>query len=906
MDSYLRTRRSNKDTNPHTHTRIGDKDRNITGGTYAIPDSEHDAFMSMYYQCVLAKHEKEYLTERQLAVGGPILVDLDLRYGPSITTRQHVFEHVFDLVDIYVQEIKQMMVVPEDAEFDIFVMEKPDVNILKDKTKDGIHIIFGVGMDRPIQQLLRTRILPRIADLWSDLPITNTWEDVLDEAVTKGCANWQMYGSCKPGNQTYRLKYHHTVKFQEDGTLSYEEHNVTEFNFERNFTKLSARYTNHPKYEPTEETKSQLVAPKPKATFPKPVYTITQSALPAYEDIRSEKQLDDHINKWFEKMANDQYCERETHEYTMALPEKYYGPGSYTNWMRVGWALANTSPHMFLTWLKFSSQEGCRNTLRGNDGKFDWNMVDQLWNTWNEFAMGDPDGLTQRSIQYWCKQDAPEKYKEIHKDTMDYYVQDVINKPTEYGLARVLHHMYKGRYVCVSIKNSIWYEYRSHRWHEIDSGTTLRRHISNELHDLFFTKMQEGNNSIQAVDSSTPQFEKMKREQNAMCDICVHLKTTQWKNNIMREAKDAFWDSTFNDRLDSNPYLMCFKNGVVDFSTKEFRPGKPEDCVSKCTGICYEKLDHSKHGELVTEIDTFFDQLFPVPELREYMWEHLASILIGSNMNQTFNIYTGSGANGKSIMVELMAKCLGTYKGTVPISLITQNRPSIGNTSSEIVQLKGVRYAVINEPQKKEKINEGIMKEITGGDPIQGRALFKDTITFTPQFKLVVCTNTLFDIKSNDDGTWRRIRVCDFKSKFNENPYEDEVHFPREEYPYQYKVNKKLAKQFPVWAPVLMSMLVEKAFQTDGEVIDRDIVQTASNEYRAGEDYLLEFANEKVREEAGATIKKGNLAEEFTGWFKLNRGKTPPQMREVYDFMDSKYGKYKKGGWQNVSIIFDE
>ena len=67
-------------------------------------------------------------------------------------------------------------------------------------------------------------------------------------------------------------------------------------------------------------------------------------------------------------------------------------------------------------------------------------------------------------------------------------------------------------------------------------------------------------------------------------------------------------------------------------------------------------------------------------------------------------------------------------------------------------------------------MDEGIMKELTGGDPIQCRALFKDSITFTPQFKLVVCTNTLFDIASNDEGTWRRIRAIPYNSKFDDNP----------------------------------------------------------------------------------------------------------------------------------------
>ena len=67
---------------------------------------------------------------------------------------------------------------------------------------------------------------------------------------------------------------------------------------------------------------------------------------------------------------------------------------------------------------------------------------------------------------------------------------------------------------------------------------------------------------------------------------------------------------------------------------------------------------------------------------------------------------------------------------------------------------------------KETKINEGIMKELTGGDPVQGRALYCESEIFEPQFKLVVCTNSLFEINSNDDGTWRRIRICDFLSIF--------------------------------------------------------------------------------------------------------------------------------------------
>jgi len=292
------------------------------------------------------------------------------------------------------------------------------------------------------------------------------------------------------------------------------------------------------------------------------------------------------------------------------------------------------------------------------------------------------------------------------------------------------------------------------------------------MHQLYFMLVNEMMATMDMTDDGgnkdgpNPKKSEKDAKMNKLSEIMMYLKRTTWKNNIMREARDIFYVENFMEKLDTKPYLLCCSNFVIDFENGIHRKGQPDDYLSKCTNIDYIPLNEDKHKDTIAEINLFMDQLFPEKELRQYMWQHLASCLVGTNDNQAFNIYTGSGANGKSKLVELMSKCLGDYKATVPITLITGKRNSIGSTSSEIVQLKGVRYAVIQEPSKNEQINEGIMKEITGGDPIQGRALFKDMITFIPQFKLTVCTNTMFDIKSNDDGTWRRIRVNDFKAKF--------------------------------------------------------------------------------------------------------------------------------------------
>jgi P4 family phage/plasmid primase-like protien len=401
-------------------------------------------------------------------------------------------------------------------------------------------------------------------------------------------------------------------------------------------------------------------------------------------------------------------------------------------------------------------------------------------------------------------------------------------------------------------------------------------------------------------------------------DICIVLKTTSWKNNIMKEAKELFYDKDFMNKLDANVYLLSFNNYVIDFKTKSYRKGKPDDYISKSTNIDYipyDKLTSTKQNnsknnnykEIMDEINKFIDELFPDSELRRYMWEHLASILIGTNENQTFNIYNGSGCNGKSKMVELMSKALGDYKATVPITLITQKRNSIGSTSSEIVQLQGIRYAVMQEPSRGDKINEGIMKEITGGDPIQGRALFKDSVTFTPQFKLVVCTNVLFDITTNDDGTWRRIRLCDFMSKFNDAPYQDEDKFPKANFPYQYKIDRKIDEKFAIWAPILMSMLVNTAFETQGFVKDAKIVIAFSDKYRQGQDYLTEFANEKIIKKREGKIKKTEILEEFKNWYIMHYGRNNlPNGKEITDYMDKLYGKASKGKWFNVEINYEE
>ena len=899
-EDYLKKKISEKGNN-YTHTKIGSKELGVYGNIYNIENL--DEFFEKYYQYVFVAGNKEYLTEKQLVEDGPLLIDIDMRYETTITTRQHSKEHIVDLINIIAYKLSEIYNINNKKEIPVFVMQKDNVNVMDNKTKDGIHIIFGIKCHKAIQMILRDEILEDIASSWDDLPLTNDASDLLDEAVIKGSVNWQVYGSRKPGNEQYKITNYYTLSYDKDeNEWTTKSINLDNFILKDNLFKLSARYKNHISFDINENYSKKFENYKDKLFNKEKKFTklklVDDIDLDYYDfsKISNMQTLDNLIEKLFETITASEYELKEIHDFTLALSDKYYGQNSYNNWIRVGWALKNKNKKLFLTWLKMSTKSS----------EFNWFEVPKFYDMWKTFDENNPDGLTERSIMYWLKNENPKEYNKIRKDTITFYIEQTIDKSTDFDIATVLYQLYKDRFVCVSVKNNIWYEYKNHKWFENDSGNGLRMKISTEMYDLYQVKSQSLIELLNKTDNTTEGHEKLLIKCNKVSDICVLLKKTNPKNNIMKEAKDIFYDKDFLNKLDSNPYLLCFNNYVIDFKEKKYRKGQADDFISKTTNIDYIPYDNveKNHINIIDEINNFIDSLFPNEELKNYMWEHLASCMIGTNLNQTFNIYTGSGCNGKSVMVELMARVLGEYKGVIPVSLITKERGSIGSASPEVVQLMGCRYAVMQEPKKGDKINEGIMKEITGGDPIQGRALFKEAVTFIPQFKLVVCTNTLFDIKSNDDGTWRRIRVCDFQSKFTENPYED---FPKENYPYQFKIDKKLTEKFSIWAPIFASMLVKLAFEKEGRVKDVKAVMSTSDKYRQDQDYLAEFAKEKIQKQKDGKIKRTEIMEEFKNWYIINYGRaTLPNGREITDFMDRLYGKCNKGKWYNVIIVYND
>jgi len=900
----------------HSHTRIPNPALQIYPGSYIIPKEDLPSFYNLYYEHVFEKKRKEYLTEKQLESGGPMALDFDFKYHYDVTERQHTNDHVRDMIFVYLDELKEYFIFEESKPISVYVFEKPNVNRLDDKslTKDGIHMIIGIQVDHVIQTMIREKMITTLPD-YIDLPLINTWDSILDEGISKGHTNWQLYGSRKPGHEAYEFTQYYVMNYDAaDGNFMLNERKVSEFNVKKDFMKLSVQYEEHPKFEMNpkiideynkrcgaKQTKIKKTANRKMNLIIEDEDNNENDEAISINDINDEESLLNAVNIMLKKIQPNEYDIKEAHEYTQALPPKYYEPGSHILNRLVAFALKHTDERLFLSWVM----------LRSKASDFDYDTIPSLYLDWKKFHKSNGEGktVTKRSIMFWVKKDNYEEYEKIKKNTVRHYLEQAIETKTEYDYALVLHHMFKDEYVCVSYdRRGIWYRFKNHRWIP-DKGMSLREKISKDLYDLYGNESTKYENEVAEYGEDNPRRDYLKKKLSDMHNIKMSLKKTTFKDHIMREAAEIFYDGNFIKSMDTNVYLLCFNNGVVDFRTKVFRDGQPDDYITKTTRINYVPYDETNPEWKTTseELQKFMKTLFPIDDLYRYMWDHLASCLIGTNKNQTFHVYHGSGSNGKSLLVDLMAATLGEYKGTVPITLVTDVRGKIGGTSDEILKLKGVRYAVMQEPSKGVRLNEGIMKELTGGDPVQARGLYSESEIFTPQFKLAVGTNNLFDIESNDDGTWRRIRKITFPSKFVEEGehYEDET-------PYVFKKDKSLNEKLHAFAPVFASMLVKRAFETDGEVENCKTVMEASNKYRNGQDHIAAFISERIRKSNNPKckpIKKTSLLEEFKLWFQQEQGtRKVPKSEELYDYMNKKFGQFnhKAKGWGGIEFIRDE
>jgi phage/plasmid-associated DNA primase len=901
----------------------------VIGGKYymATPE-EYEKFLQFYTNCHLIPNRPAGFTEKQHITEGPLVVDVDFRYRMDIVNRVFTPTHVDQIMQAYLDVLPELFQFDNDTEFNVYYLQRPHTttDLHGNQTKDGMHFMFGFHINQEDSLELRKRVMPVVTQLCQELPLTNTPDDVIDLGIASKTTSWQVYGSRKPGNTPYLLHRIFKIRWSASTeTLVSEE--IPEPDFCPYLLKrvriLSVRNLNIPFYMHTAQWTETLQSRESDISESQEQSAAKRARLENRSDgsvfecmansqlvfiLQSHEILQEYIKSLLERWEESQkYALCDLYKYVMALSSDYYGPGSFVKWLNVGWALKVTNEQLFVVWVAFSAQSP---TFRFED-------VADMLARWNA---AKNTGYTSASIKYWLNEENPEKYKEIHTKSANSRIRALITSGGsvdpcgDVDQARLLFDLYGDFHVCVSIRKNAWFSFKNHRWEIDEEGSQLRSKID-IIHSKFLeyeielklkqTAIGVTANAMLNPKDKNPEYEKLQKTIDGIQRAAKKLNETGKRKNIMVECKELFYHRKFMDKLDVNPMLFCCKNGVVDLEQKRLRPGRPDDYISiSCNNNYLPELLNESTNPLVADIRSFFSNIYPIEDTREYVWDHLASVLFGDAC-QTFHIYWGGGSNGKTKIMELMTMAMGEYGHTVPISAICDERAKVGSVSPEIVELRGIRWGTMFEPSQRTTVEEGPFKQITGGDPLTGRHLWVgETVTFKPQVTIVVCSNYDLQFRTTDHGTWRRVRKIPHIALFTEEA-------PDGSKPYQVKADLDISAKFKDWVDTFVSLLVQRAFRTGGKVEFRQTIRQATVKMRQGQDMISEFVGSRIAVElplaGGFGVTKAQITAEYTNWFKENYGGVvrKTDITNLHEHITQQFGEFctATSAWRGIRLI---
>jgi P4 family phage/plasmid primase-like protien len=414
-----------------------------------------------------------------------------------------------------------------------------------------------------------------------------------------------------------------------------------------------------------------------------------------------------------------------------------------------------------------------------------------------------------------------------------------------------------------------WYEFVNHRWRAMGEGKKLHLAITDVVlpaymrvfNDLYSNKPKDGGVF-------------MKRS--------LSFLRSNYIGRIVGVLECLYEDLEFESKLDEAPHLVCFKNGVYNTDTHEFRDGRPEDMVSR--QIDYDFVT-TVDPEAREYVDSFIRSLFRTPDMAEYVLNTLAYIFSAQKKLQQIFLWTGCGGNGKGVLKNMLAEVLGPYYTEPDVSLYTTKKQSSSGANPEEAKLKGCLLSMSTEPGAEDKLKVDKIKRMTGGDKIQARFLYqREFWEFTPKCMFVIQMNSLPSLSAMDGGVVRRFKIVNFPYKFVQNPVTSNQKMIDLNVEQKYKANVRYRQQF-----ALMLLQRLKDLQGHGMIFpEPEDVSEATRQYFEANNSVSQFLAERVEimpDNWQFLVTAGELRQNYMDWCKAEGIEAVPNKNRFADAM---------------------
>jgi len=339
------------------------------------------------------------------------------------------------------------------------------------------------------------------------------------------------------------------------------------------------------------------------------------------------------------------------------------------------------------------------------------------------------------------------------------------------------------------------------------------------------------------------------------------------------------------DAFDGKPFAFNCGNGIVDLRTGELHPHDRAEMHTKLSPVMYEP------NATAPKWTAFLDRIFASDEsLIRFVQRAVGYSLTGDVSEQCLFILHGTGANGKSVFLKTIAALVADYgQATRTETFMVKRHVGVSN---DVACLRGARFVSAVETDEGQRLAESNVKQMTGGDKIRARFLFKEEFEFVPQFKLWLAANHKPEIRGQDHAMWRRIKLIPFGVTIPEN--ERNAHLDAE-----------LQDELPgIFAWAVRGCM---AWQREGLGLT-EAVKRATADYQSEMDALAEFFADKCELGAHYETSASEIYTAYKSWCQAS-GEEPESKKWLAVRLKERgcnvERRFKARIWKGIGLIRD-
>ncbi|PLS82670.1 MAG: DNA primase, partial [Actinobacteria bacterium] len=338
------------------------------------------------------------------------------------------------------------------------------------------------------------------------------------------------------------------------------------------------------------------------------------------------------------------------------------------------------------------------------------------------------------------------------------------------------------------------------------------------------------------------------------------------------------------DELDADPWLLNAPNGTVDLQTGELGPHRRENLLTKMGGAEYDR------GVAAPIWQAVLERVLPNHEIRTFFQRLCGYALTGDTSEHVLPMLYGTGANGKSTVLNALLEAVGDYGMQAAPDLLIAKRSS---HPTELADLFGMRFVASIEVEDGRRLAESLVKQLTGGDRVKARRMRQDFWEFPPTHKVFMAVNHKPEIRGTDTAIWRRIRLIPFTETIP----------PTEQ-------DKKLPEKLKAELPGILAWVVEGCLEWQREGLQApDEVRRATGQYRSEMDVIGAFLRDEcvIGRDYKAPFKV--VYDRYEEWCEEGgekpetRRKFNARLKERGQFIDRRSGPGGSYEWHGLQLL---